>query len=282
MYAVRALLRTRPCSAHPGRGRLHLGAAAGQADHVAIGLDGKAVELTRIETLSDWPAFEALLAHPGPWLGAFDFPGLGRSAKRSSTWAGHRTGPNWCATVKRWARALFAAHWTPIARPGPSASATHTAVPTCRRARIARAHQEPTRGNDVPQGAPRLLSAGVSLPGMHAADPQRLAVEAYPGLIARSITPDSYKSDDKRKQTSARQDARRCIIDAVCTGHTPQGFSLRLDDFHRARLIDDASGDCLRCRALALLQAAACAHAGPPHFGLPADIDFLEGWIAGA
>ena len=48
----------------------------------AIGrLDGKAVELTRIETLSDWPAFEALLVRPGPWLGAFDFPfGLPREA----------------------------------------------------------------------------------------------------------------------------------------------------------------------------------------------------------
>lgn len=48
----------------------------------AIGcLDGKTVELTRIETLSDWPAFEALLARPGPWFSAFDFPfGLPRQA----------------------------------------------------------------------------------------------------------------------------------------------------------------------------------------------------------
>ena len=46
-------------------------------------------------------------------------------------------------------------------------------------------------------------------------------------------------------------------------------------------MMDDASGDYLDA-ALALLQAAACAHAGPPHFSLPADIDPLEGWITGA
>lgn len=248
----------------------------------AIGcLDGKTVELTRIETLSDWPAFEALLARPGPWFGAFDFPfGLPRQAIVDLGWP-----LNWPELVRHcealgksaFRSALDAYRQT---RPfGQRYAHRSTDLP-------ARSHSplklvNPPVGMMFLQGAPRLLSAGVSLPGMHAADPQRLAVEAYPGLIARSITPDSYKSDDKRKQTSARQDARRCIIDAVCTGHTPQGFSLRLDDFHRARLIDDASGDCLDA-ALALLQAAACAHAGPPHFGLPADIDPLEGWIAGA
>ena len=49
-------------------------------------------------------------------------------------------------------------------------------------------------------GVPLLIQAGVSLPGLHAADPRRVALEAYPGLLAREILGRrSYKSDDKAK-----------------------------------------------------------------------------------
>ncbi len=248
----------------------------------AIGrLDGKAVELTRIETLPDWPAFEALLARPGPWLGAFDFPfGLPRAAIVDLGWPLHW--PELVGHCEALGKTAFRSALDAYRQTRPFGQRyAHRATDLPARSHSPLKLVNPPVGLMFLQGAPRLLHAGVSLPGMHAADPQRLAVEAYPGLIARSITPDSYKSDEKRKQTSARRDARRCIIDAVCSGHTPQGFSLQLSDTHRARLIDDASGDCLDA-ALALLQAAACAHAGPPHFGLRADIDPLEGWIAGA
>ena len=49
---------------------------------------------------------------------------------------------------------------------------------------------------------PLLLEAGVHIPGLHEGDPQRVALEAYPGLLARElIGRRSYKSDDKAKQT---------------------------------------------------------------------------------
>ena len=35
-------------------------------------LDGARVVLDRFEHCVDWPSFEALLARPGPWLGAFE------------------------------------------------------------------------------------------------------------------------------------------------------------------------------------------------------------------
>ena len=248
----------------------------------AIGrLDGKAVELTRIETLPDWSAFEALLARPGPWLGAFDFPfGLPRAAIVDLGWPLHW--PELVGHCEALGKTAFRITLDAYRQTRPFGQRyAHRATDLPARSHSPLKLVNPPVGLMFLQGAPRLLHAGVSLPGMHAADPQRLAVEAYPGLITRSITPDSYKSDEKRKQTSARRDARRCIIDAVCSGHTPQGFSLRLEDTQIASLMDDASGDCLDA-ALALLQAAACAHAGPPHFGLRADIDPLEGWIAGA
>ena len=35
-------------------------------------------------------------------------------------------------------------------------------------------------------GAPRLLAANVTLPGLHRGDPSRIALEAYPGMLARA------------------------------------------------------------------------------------------------
>ena len=54
-------------------------------------------------------------------------------------------------------------------------------------------------------GAPRLLKAGVHLPGLHDGDPTRVALEGYPALLAREVLGRrSYKSDDKVKQTGDR------------------------------------------------------------------------------
>ena len=51
-------------------------------------------------------------------------------------------------------------------------------------------------------GVPLLLEAGVSMPGLHAGDPDRVALEGYPGLLAREVLGSrSYKSDDKARQT---------------------------------------------------------------------------------
>jgi hypothetical protein len=50
-------------------------------------LSGDAFRLEAIEPLHDWPAFERLLATPGPWIGGFDFPfGLPRTAVHDLGW----------------------------------------------------------------------------------------------------------------------------------------------------------------------------------------------------
>ena len=237
--------------------------------------------LEDIEDLPDWPAFEALLHRPGPWLGAFDFPfGLPREAVRDLGWP------------LRWPELVR--HCCGLGRAGFRATldAYRETRPPGRR--------HPHRGTDLParshsplklvnppvglmflEGAPRLLQAGVSLPGMHAADPQRIAVEAYPGLLARSISGQSYKSDDKRKQTEARRQVRMRIVHALCGGEHRLGLPLQLTPQLQACLIEDPSADRLDA-VLALLQAAACLQAGAPGYGLPAGFDALEGWIATA
>lgn len=244
-------------------------------------LDGNVVGLETIETLPDWLAFEALLARPGPWLGAFDFPfGLPREAIVDLGWP--LAWPELVRHCEALGKADFRAALDAYRETRPFGQRyAHRATDLPARSHSPLKLVNPPVGLMFLQGAPRLLAAGVSVPGMHVADAQRLALEAYPGLLARSITPDSYKSDDKRKQTAARRNARSRIVDALGAGRTPAGLSLLLGDKLKDALIDDASGDKLDA-ALALLQAAASACAGAPHYGLPANLDPLEGWIAGA
>ena len=253
---------------------------------VACGhLDGARVVLDCFERCADWPSFEALLARPGPWLGAFDFPfGLPRAAVVDLGWP-----QTWAALVR---------HCTALGKP-----AFRTALDTYRESRPA-GRRYAHRATDLParshsplklvnppvglmflEGAPRLLAAGMHVPGMHDGDAQRVAIEAYPGLLARRITNASYKSDERRKQTMERRVARISIVSAF-TAERPAAKStldtpvLIATPDQRQALVDDASGDLLDA-ALALLQAATAARQGPPRFGLPDAMDPLEGWIAG-
>lgn len=247
----------------------------------AVGhLQGDTLVLERVEALPDWTSFESLLARPGPWLGAFDFPfGLPREAVVDLGWP-----QDWPALVR---------HCAALGREGFRAAldAYRESRPLGRRYAHratdlpARSHSplklvNPPVGLMFLEGTPRLLAAGVTVAGILEADPQRIALEAYPGLLARSITTAPYKSDDKAKQTAARHDSRTTIVRALQAG-TSSRPRLAGPETLLAQLIDDASGDHLDA-ALALVQAAAALRAGAPNFGLPHEIDGLEGWIAGA
>jgi len=129
-------------------------------------------------------------------------------------------------------------------------------------------------------GVPLLLAAGVHLPALHAGDPRRIALEAYPGLLAREVVgARSYKSDDARKHTDERLLARIAIVDALREGRTRLALRLSLQSTQREALLDDASGDTLDA-VLCLLQAAWSTT--QPNHGLPPDVDPLEGWIVSA
>lgn len=237
------------------------------------------VQLSRIEPLEDWQGFEALLKRPGPWLGAFDFPfGLPREAVVDLGWPG-----TWDAMVR---------HCVALGRSGFRAAldAYRESRPIGQRYahreadHPARSHSplklvNPPVGLMFLEGAPRLLEAGLHLPGLYAGDRQRVAVEAYPGFLARSMETASYKGDAAAARTPARHAARARILEALLEGRHPLGMRLVADQTMAASLVEDHRGDRLDA-TLAMMQAAACARAGAPGFGLPPRIDPLEGWIA--
>lgn len=141
------------------------------------------------------------------------------------------------------------------------------------------------------EGLWRLAQAGVSLPGLDGplpADdgplPPRLALEAYPGLLSTEILGrQSYKSDARDGRDDPRLLQRLTLIDALEQGRTRLGLRLKLSPAQRDHLASDAQGD--RLDAVLCLLQAAWAHmrhaAGDPRWGLPADLDPVEGWILG-
>jgi hypothetical protein len=136
-------------------------------------------------------------------------------------------------------------------------------------------------------GVPRLLAAGVHLPGLQAKKPDasKVALETYPGLLAREVLGSrSYKSDDRAKQTPERLIARKDLLNALELGQTRLGLRLKLSPVQQDVLVADASGDSLD--AVLCLMQAAWAHTQHAHghalYGLPEGTDSLEGWIVTA
>ncbi|MBT0961455.1 DUF429 domain-containing protein [Denitromonas iodatirespirans] len=241
---------------------------------------GGAVRLEALSTHADWPAFEALLHTPGPWLGAFDFPfGLPREGLAALGWPS----TDWAAVVRHvagLAKPVFRAALDADRQRRPmGARYPHRHTDQAARSHSPMKLVNPPVGLMFFEGAPRLLAAGCTLPGLHAGDPDRIAVEAYPGLLARRITPASYKSDARRRQTEERRRAREAIVARLCAADTPLGLPLVASDEQLQALVDDAGGDRLDA-VLALLQAAWCDQRSTQDFGLPGGADPLEGWIA--
>ena len=250
---------------------------------MALGdLRRECVQLVSLERLESLDAFDAWLSRSQGWVGAFDFPfGLPRELVQHLGWP--VTWPE------------FIAHYASLERD----DIRNTFVAFCDARPVGqkfahRAADKPAGSSPsmkwvnppvafmLHAGVPRLLKAGVHLPGLHDGDTTRVALEGYPGLLAREILGRrSYKSDDKAKQTPDRLIARKDLITALEHGQTRLKLRLKLTHAQRDKLVDDAKGDSLDA-VLCLMQAAwaQIQHAqGAPHYGLPASMDSLEGWI---
>jgi hypothetical protein len=242
--------------------------------------EGARVTLQRIDLLHTLPAFEALLHEPGPWLGGFDFPfGLPRELVEQLGWP-----LAWPALVRHYAgltraqiRDTFAAFCA--ARPVGGKFA-HRACDGPAGSSPSMKWVNPPVAYMLHAGAPPLLAAGVHLPAHAQGGGERVALEAYPGLLAREILGTrSYKSDERARQTPERLIARKDLVDALDQGRTRLGLRLKLSHAQRDAIVDDAAGDRLDA-VLCLLQAAWASE--QPGWGLPAQWDTLEGWIATA
>jgi hypothetical protein len=244
-------------------------------------LDGAVVRLEGLRALPSFDAFGAWLIAPGePWVAAFDLPfGLPRDLVEALGWP-----TVWIDLICHYAalsraeiRDTFAAFCD--ARPVGGKFA-HRACDGPAGSSPSMKWVNPPVAFMLHAGVPMLVDAGVHLPGLHAGDSRRVAVEGYPGLLAREVLgARSYKSDDRAKQTPERLIARKDLVDALEQGRTRLGLRLRLSHAQRDSLVADASGD--RLDAVLCLLQAGWARTQRGH-GLPPCADALEGWIVTA
>lgn len=249
---------------------------------------GGRVVLTGIERFPSLDAWGAWLQAMPSWIGGFDFPfGLPRELVLQLQWPLDWPGlmAHYASLSRAEIRSTFAAFCD--ARPVGGKFA-HRATDGPAGASPSMKWVNPPVAFMLHAGVPRLIAAGATFPGLHV--PQggrsdRIALEAYPGLLARElIGRRSYKSDDSAKQTTERWVARADLLNALERGATRLGLRLSLTHAQRDQLLADAQGDLLDA-TLCLVQAAwsaARSDSEDPGYGLPHGIDPLEGWIATA
>lgn len=242
---------------------------------------GPGLRLERIERIPDFPGFDAFLARPGPWLGVFDLPfGLPREFILAQGW------PEDFAAVAGIVAAMgrpalrerFVAYCSP--RPAGRKFA-HRATDRPAGSSPSMKWVNPPVAWMYESAVPRLLAAGLSMPALAPGDPLRVALEGYPGLLARSFGRLPYKSDERSRQLAAHADVRRRLVDALRQGGLRLGVAVEMDDRQADAMVAEPSADALDA-ALCLSAAGWAWRRRSRRFGLPADVDPLEGWIVGA
>lgn len=246
-------------------------------------VDGRDVALHGLDTFPTLDGWGAWLARTPAWIGGFDLPfGLPRELVTTLGWP-----LEWPTLIAHYAalsrseiRDRFAAFCA--GRPVGGKFA-HRATDGPAGSSPSMKWINPPVAFMLHAGVPRLLAAGAFMPGLHRpaeAPAARIALESYPGLLARElIGRRSYKADDRVRQTPERQTARHDLLEALARGSAHLGLRLVLDEAQRTQLLADAQGDRLDA-VLCLVQAAWASLR--PAWGLPSDIDPVEGWIVSA
>lgn len=249
---------------------------------VALGhFEGEMLQVAAIEELTTLHAFDDWLAAPGSWLGAFDFPfGLPRAfieanalgASCAEVIAAVRAR---CPTRMAW-RAFIDA-WGNTRPQGERL--LHRATDVDLASGVASTSPLQTRYVPVGwmyyEGVASLVRADVTMPALHAAGLQRVALEGYPRRLAHALVGRrSYKNSELPDRTGTRE----AIVAGLERPSANDGLALRFDAALRRSLVADASGDRLDA-VLCLVQAARASRR--EGYGLPSFVDPVEGWIVG-
>jgi hypothetical protein len=252
---------------------------------VATGvLEKTRVRVLQLQSYATLGEFTQSLQAPGGWVGGFDLPfGLPRTLVQTLGWplTWQDCLAHYCGLSRAAIREQFMAFCQ--ARPvGAKFAHRQTDGPTGSSPSMKWVN--PPVAYMLHAGVPCLLAAGAFFPGLQAPvpNPEKIALEAYPGLLAREILGRrSYKSDTRAKQTAERLIARKDLVHALEMGQTRLGLQLKLSPAQCDALVADASGDTLDA-VLCLIQAAWAQRQhsrGHASYGLPADMDNLEGAI---
>ncbi|MGI8911062.1 MAG: DUF429 domain-containing protein [Rubrobacteraceae bacterium] len=248
---------------------------------IAVGcdFDGGTFRPDTTEEMTTFAAFEEFLRKPGPWVCGMDFPfGQPRSLAAAlgwpESWAGYvgevaRIGKEAFEDAIRrdMATRPYGSKWRYRAtdrRSGSSSAMMLFRVPV---------------GKMFFQGAPRLLASAVSVEPCRPTGDNRVAVEAYPAVVARAfIGRKSYKRDGP--DAPERRAARETLVSGLESPalRKKYGFGVALGGSWKKRFVRDPSADTLDS-LLCAVQAAWAHTRRNEGWGVPEDCDREEGWI---
>jgi hypothetical protein len=233
------------------------------------------------ETLTSFDGFEAWLQAPGPWVCGMDFPfGQPRSLVEALGWPA-----DWEGYVGKVAR---------LGKEGFEAAirADMASRPYGRKWRYRLADRRSGSSSAmmlfrVPvgkmffQGAPRLLASGVSVqPCRPNGDDSRIAVEAYPAVVARRFLGREPYKRDAEPDTPERKAAREKLVAGLRSESTREayGFGVSIGRRWEKRFIEEPGADALDS-LLCAVQAAWSYERRDHGWGVPPECDRDEGWI---
>ena len=243
-------------------------------------LEGDSLRVEDSETLTDFGGFEDFLQRRGPWVCGMDFPfGQPRSLVAALGWP-----ESWEAYVgevgalpkeafedkiradmdkrpagRKWRYRLA------DRRSGSSSAMMLFRVPV---------------GKMFYQGAPRLLASGVRVEPCRRNGDERVAVEAYPAVVARRFLGRTAYKRDGVPDTPERRSARETLLAGLESAVLREvyGFAVEMDARWRDEFVQDPSADALDS-LLCAVQAAWAYEKRDEGYGVPTECDLDEGWI---
>jgi len=240
------------------------------------------LEISKLETWTDFEGFEEFLSRNGPWIAGFDFPfGLPISFLKDNNlpldWN------NYVSSLARFSKKEIEQQVQEFKNKQPKGLKDLPRITDS----IHQA-QSPLKTVNPPlikmfyEGAKRLANAGVSVIPFHHPKDNRIAFETYPALLSRLFT-GTYKSDSTSSNIEQLKESRQKILDGVLSDYLLKnlGFSLKIEEEIKKQIIEDNTGDSLDS-VLCCIQAYWSFLQGWPNFGINSKNHFAvksEGWI---
>jgi hypothetical protein len=232
------------------------------------------------ETLTDFGGFEDFLQRRGPWVCGMDFPfGQPRSLVAALGWPEKWEG--YVGEVGALPKEEFegkiradmalrppGSKWRyrlADRRSGSSSAMMLFRVPV---------------GKMFYQGAPRLLASGVRVEPCRRNGDERVAVEAYPAVVARRFLGRTAYKRDGVPDAPERRSARETLLAGLESAALREvyGFAVEMGVRWRKEFVQDPSADALDS-LLCAVQAAWAHEKRDEGYGVPPECDPDEGWI---
>ena len=232
------------------------------------------------ETLTDFGGFEDFLQRRGPWVCGMDFPfGQPRSLITALGWPESWEG--YVGEVGALPKEAFEDKIrTDMAKRPPGSKWRYRLADRRSGSSSAMMLFRVPVGKIFYQGAPRLLASGVRIEPCRRNGDERVAVEAYPAVVARRFLGRTAYKRDGVPDTPERRYARVTLLAGLESAVLREvyGFAVEMDARWRDEFVQDPSADALDS-LLCAVQAGWAYEKRDEGYGVPTECDLDEGWI---